>query len=188
MVADSKPIRVEFICQSSITRPGYFNWYNMPAPTTRCDPLKPPSSNAFRFSVIRICKLTAIAFCLWNVDAPTPVPNSASRIELRNRGHHTDRRNPLASHSIGLLQLRTETIDRRLLPGGAIANRAPGAPTAIISTDTLTVRWVLLERQLSIKGPDQFVPPRQLQCRSRYRFCARATALLPVATDAVPRQ
>ncbi|AJX12245.1 chromosome segregation ATPase domain protein [Burkholderia ubonensis MSMB22] len=51
----------------------------MPAPITRWLPLKPPLIDAFRFSVIRACMLTAIAFWPRNVDAPTPIPKLASR-------------------------------------------------------------------------------------------------------------
>ncbi len=51
----------------------------MPAPITFCVPLKPPLTDAFRFSVMRACMLTAIAFWPRNVDAPIPIPKFASR-------------------------------------------------------------------------------------------------------------
>ncbi len=51
----------------------------MPAPITFWAPLKPPLTEAFRFSVMRACMLTAIAFWPMKVDVPTPMPKFASR-------------------------------------------------------------------------------------------------------------
>ncbi len=57
----------------------YFHWYSMPAPITFWLPLKPPLIDAFRFSLMRACMFTAIAFWPRNVDAPIPIPKLASR-------------------------------------------------------------------------------------------------------------